>query len=43
VKWFFYLQSEAYHLPPSNAKVKNSWAIPPLPHYIFMVWCLIKQ
>jgi hypothetical protein len=33
---------EADHLHPSNAKVKNGGAIPPLPH-IFTPWCLINE
>jgi hypothetical protein len=39
VKW---LGCEADHLPPSSGEVKNDRAIPPLPPYVFMVWCLIN-
>jgi hypothetical protein len=35
--------NEADHSPPSNAEVNMRGAIPPLPQYVFMVWCLIKQ
>jgi len=33
---------EADHLPPSNAKVKNSWSYGSMPH-IFMVWNLVQH
>jgi hypothetical protein len=33
---------EADHSHPSNAKVRNGGAIPPLPH-VFMTWCLINE
>jgi hypothetical protein len=32
-----------WHLSPYNAEVNNSPAIPPLSHYAFMAWCLIKH
>jgi hypothetical protein len=32
---------EADHSLPSSAEVKNGGAIPPLPHYVFMIWCVI--
>jgi hypothetical protein len=35
------LGHEAEHSPPSSAEVKN--AITPLPQYIFMAWCLVKD
>jgi hypothetical protein len=35
------LESEADHSPPSDVEVKNGGAIPPLPPYVFMAWCLI--
>jgi hypothetical protein len=35
---------EADHLPPSIAEVKRKrGAIPPIPKYAFMVWCLVKN
>jgi hypothetical protein len=35
---------EADHSPPSSAEVKNVCrAIPPLPQYVFMAWCLVKH
>jgi hypothetical protein len=33
---------EADHSPPSNAEVKASGAIPPLPQYAFTAWCSVK-
>jgi len=33
---------EAYHLPPSNIKVKNAWSYTSTSPYVFMVWCLVK-
>jgi hypothetical protein len=33
---------EADHSPPSSAEVKNGGAIPPIPQYVFMAWCLIN-
>jgi hypothetical protein len=30
------------HSPSSGAEV-NAWSIPPLPHYVFMAWCLVKH
>jgi hypothetical protein len=33
---------EADHSPPSSADVRNGGAIPPLPPYVFMAWCLIN-
>jgi hypothetical protein len=37
------LGREADHSPPSSAVVKNPWSLPPLPHYVFMAWCLVKN
>jgi hypothetical protein len=34
---------EADPSPPSSAEVKVCGAIPPLPQYIFMVWCYVKH
>jgi hypothetical protein len=35
---------EADHSPPSNAEVEElRGAIPPLPQYAFIAWCLVKQ
>jgi len=34
---------EADHSPPSSAEVKNVWSISPLPQYVFMAWCFVKQ
>jgi hypothetical protein len=31
------------HSPPSSAEVRMRGAIPPLPQYVFVAWCLIKQ
>jgi hypothetical protein len=29
--------------PPSSAKVKDTWSYTSTPHYVFMVWCLVKH
>jgi hypothetical protein len=34
---------ESHHPPPSRAEVKMTGAIPPLPQYVFMAWCLVKH
>jgi hypothetical protein len=34
---------EADHLPTAVARVKNPGAVPPLPQYVIMLWCLVKQ
>jgi hypothetical protein len=34
---------EADHSPPSSAEVRKYGAIPPLPQYVFMSWCLVKR
>jgi hypothetical protein len=34
---------EADNSPPSSAEVKMRGAIPPLPKYAFMAWCLVKH
>jgi len=34
---------EANHSPSSSAKVKVHGAIPQLPQYVFMAWCLGKH
>jgi hypothetical protein len=35
---------EADHSPPSSAEVKRiRGAIPPLPQYVFVEWCLVKH
>jgi hypothetical protein len=34
--------SEADHLPPSSAGVKNVWSYAPTPQYAFVVWCSVK-
>jgi hypothetical protein len=31
---------EADHSPPPSAEVRKGGAIPPLPPYVFMAWCL---
>jgi hypothetical protein len=36
-------EREADHSPPSSAEVKNSLALPPLPKYAFVAWCLVKH
>jgi hypothetical protein len=33
---------EANHSHPSSAEVKYGGAVPPLPPYVLMVWCLIS-
>jgi hypothetical protein len=33
---------EADHSPPSNAEIKMSGTIPPLPQYALMAWCSVK-
>jgi hypothetical protein len=35
-------RGEVDRSPPASAVVKNGGAIPPLPYYVFKVWCLIK-
>jgi hypothetical protein len=40
VKW---PEREADNSPPYIAKVRMHGAIPPLPQYVFMSWCLVKQ
>jgi hypothetical protein len=37
------LRHEADHSPPSSAKVKYGWAIPPRLQYVFMTWYLVKH
>jgi hypothetical protein len=37
------LGREADHSPPSSAEVRMRGAIPLLPQYIFMAWCLVKH
>jgi hypothetical protein len=32
---------ETDHSPPSSTRMRG--AIPPLPQYVFMVWCLVKH
>jgi hypothetical protein len=32
---------EAYHSPPSSAELHG--AVPSLPQYTFMAWCLVKK
>jgi len=35
---------EAEHSPLFSAEIKNACGtVPPLPQYVFMAWCLIKQ
>jgi len=34
---------DANHSLPSRAEVKICGAIPPLPPYVFMAWCLVKH
>jgi hypothetical protein len=34
---------EADHSPPSSSGFKKGGAIPPLPPYTFMAWCLIEH
>jgi hypothetical protein len=34
---------EADYSPPRNAEVKMRGAIPSLPQYVFMAWCLVKH
>jgi hypothetical protein len=36
-------EREAAHSPPYSAEVKVHGAIPPLPRYAFMAWCLVKH
>jgi hypothetical protein len=33
---------EADHSPPSSAEVKECGALPPLPQFVFIAWCLAK-
>jgi hypothetical protein len=33
---------EADHSTPSRAEARNGGVIPPFPHNVFMVWCLIN-
>jgi len=35
--------SEAGHLRPSSAGVKNGWSYTSTPLYVFMVWFLVKH
>jgi len=34
---------DADHSPPSSTEVTNTWRIPPLHQYVFVVWCLVKH
>jgi hypothetical protein len=40
--WVKWTECEADHSPPSSAKRMHG-AIPPLPQYVFMAWCLVKH
>jgi hypothetical protein len=40
VKW---LGCEVDHIPTSSVEDKNMWSCTSTPHYVFIVWCLIKQ
>jgi hypothetical protein len=40
IKW---TGSEAYHSPPSSAKIKNVWSYISTPQYAIMAWCLVKK
>jgi hypothetical protein len=37
------LGCEAYHSPPSSAKVKSEWSHTSIPQYVLTVWCLIMR
>jgi hypothetical protein len=38
-----HLGSEADHSLPSSAEIRNVWCYTPTPHYVFLVWCLVKH
>jgi hypothetical protein len=34
---------EADHSLPSSAEVKNVWSYTPVPRYVFVAWCSVKN